>query len=116
MPPRNWVVRVQDILEAINKIGKYTSSMTEEQFYADDRTIDAVIRNFSVIGEAANAIPDDVQKANPAIPWSEIIGMRNIVIHGYHKVSASVVWTSLKSDLPTLEPLLKDLLANNPRP
>lgn len=109
MPPRNWIIRVHDILDAIEKIDRYMSGMTAEQFYADDRTIDAVIRNFSIIGEAANAIPGDVQKANPTIPWSEIIGMRNIVVHGYHKVSLSVVWTSAKNDLPVLVPLLKVL-------
>lgn len=110
MPPRNWAIRVQDILDAIQKIDKYTSGMTEEKFYADEKTIDAVIRNFSVIGEAANAIPDDIQDGNPAIPWSGIIGLRNIVIHGYYKVSISVVWTSLKDDLPGLVPLLKALI------
>jgi uncharacterized protein with HEPN domain len=112
VPPRNWEVRVHDILDAIEKIGKYTSGMTIDQFTVDDKTMDAVLMNFSIIGEAANAIPDDIQVANPVIPWSEIIGMRNIVIHGYFRVSVSVVWTSLKEDLPNLVPLLKALLPN----
>lgn len=112
MPPRNWVIRVQDILDAIGKIHKYTSGMTEDQFAADDKTIDAVIRNFSIIGEAANMIPEDIQNKSTAIPWSEMIGMRNVVVHGYHKVSVSVVWTSIKNDLPSIEPSLKTLLAS----
>ena len=112
MPLRNWDMRVNDILDAIEKISKYTSGMTEAQFYADEKTVDAVIRNFSIIGEAANAVPAEIQSSHPGVPWSELIGMRNIVIHGYFKVSVSIVWTSLKSDLPSLVPLLNGLLSS----
>jgi uncharacterized protein with HEPN domain len=110
VPPRNWIVRIQDILDAIKKIEKYTSGMTQEQFSADEKTIDAVIRNFTIIGEAANGVPEEVQNANPIVPWADIIGLRNIVVHGYHKVSVPVIWTSLKEDLPGLVPVLSTLL------
>lgn len=101
------------MLDAIRKIEKFTLGMTEQQLVTDEKTLDAVLMNFSIIGEAANAIPDAIQHSNPSIPWAEIIGMRNIVIHGYFKVSVSVVWTSLKNDLPNLVPHLKALVTHH---
>lgn len=110
MQPKDWTIRVHDILQAIDKIQRYTANMSELQFSADEKTVDAVVRNFAIIGEAANQIPEAVQKANPNLPWSEMIGMRHIVVHGYHKVSISTVWSTLKDDLPGVVPLIRSLL------
>ena len=83
MPPRNWPLRVDDILEAIARVERYTAGMSLEEFSADDRTIDAVIRNFEIIGEAAGAIDPELRDRHPEIPWREMRGMRNIVAHAY---------------------------------
>jgi uncharacterized protein with HEPN domain len=69
---KKWSFRLQHILHAIEKIQRYTEEHTEESFGSDEKTIDAVIRNFQVIGEAARLIPDNVQSAHPDIPWSDM--------------------------------------------
>ncbi len=106
MPPRTWLIRVSDMLDAIAKIYRYTGGMTFEEFSSDEKTIDAVVRNLGVIGEAARYIPDSVRNGYPEIPWSAIVGMRNFVIHQYSGVSLTTVWATLKDDLPPLEAVL----------
>jgi hypothetical protein len=69
VPPRDWKQRIADILEAIERIQRYTRGMDLDSFSADDRTVDAVVRNITVIGEAARSVPDDVRRAHPEIPW-----------------------------------------------
>ena len=71
-PERNWRMRVDDILTCIRKIKSYTSNMTFEQFDADDKTKDAVIRNFEIIGEAASHIPLEIQDKYPHLDWLDL--------------------------------------------
>ena len=80
---RRWQIRIEHILEAINKIERYTAGLSEEAFANQDMAVDAVIRNFQVIGEAARHIPDDVQARYPEVPWSLMQGMRHILVHDY---------------------------------
>lgn len=72
MPPRIWTIRISDIMESIDKILKYTAGMKYEDFSEDSKTIDAVIRNFIIIGEAANHLPENITEAYPEIPWQDI--------------------------------------------
>ena len=71
MPPRDWTLRIRDILEAVEKIQRYTDGMEYSSFSQDDLTVDAVLRNFSVIGEAARHLPESVAEVHPQIPWAE---------------------------------------------
>jgi len=107
MPPkRGWNLRVTDILESIAKIQGYTEGMDFESFSWDERTVDAVIRHFGVIGEAANHLPESLQTENPGLPIDAMRAMRNFVIHDYFGVSKEIIWKTLKEDLPPLvEPL-----------
>ena len=84
--------------------------MTFEEFRADDKTIDAVVRNFGIIGEAARHVPSHLQKRYPRIPWSQMRGMRNVVVHEYSGVSTRIIWRTVTENLPPLAPLLQDLL------
>jgi uncharacterized protein with HEPN domain len=84
--------------------------MTYEAFTADRKTVDAVIRNLIVIGEAAGRVPDDVALVNPEIPWKDMRDMRNLVIHEYFGVSDKILWDTLQRDLTPLLLLLKPLL------
>jgi len=84
--------------------------MTYEAFTADRKTVDAVIRNLMVIGEAAGRVPDDVALAHPEIPWKDMRDMRNLVIHEYFGVSDKILWDTLQRDLTPLLLLLKPLL------
>ena len=106
-PERQWKFRIAHILDAIEKIFRYTSGMTFEEFAADERTIDAVIRNFLVIGEAARHIPDHVRDATADVPWKLMEGMRHILVHDYETVRLETLWKTIADDLPPLIPNLR---------
>lgn len=76
--------------------------MTLETFREDDKTIDAVLRNLEVIGEAASRIPESIQEKHPELAWLEMRGMRNILVHEYFGVSLAIIWHTLVHDLPPL--------------
>ena len=83
--------------------------MTLEQFVADRKTIDAVVRNIIIIGEAASYLSEDLIESHPDLPWREMRDMRNIVVHEYFGVDNVIVWETLQKNLPPLLPLLKRL-------
>lgn len=86
--------------------------MTFDEFAQDDKTAFAVVRAFEVIGEAAKRIPDQVCEQYPNIPWHEMARMRDKLIHHYFGVDLSVVWKTANEDLPALEPLLAQVVAD----
>jgi uncharacterized protein with HEPN domain len=110
LPPRDWDIRVHDIIAAVEKVVGYTSGMDRTAFKADERTIDAVVRNLIVIGEAAGHVPEDVVTAHPHIPWARMRGMRNLAVHEYFGVDADVLWDTVTVNLPAVLPLLQTLL------
>lgn len=110
MSPREWRHRIEDLLEAIEKIGRYSEGMDFASFQADPKTIDGVLWNFTVIGEAARSVPHRIREKYPEVPWVEMRGMRNFVIHEYAEVSPHIVWDTIRSDLPPLIPLLRAVL------
>jgi uncharacterized protein with HEPN domain len=110
VPHRSWEFRILDIIEAIESVIEYTAEMTYDQFAHDRKTIDAVVRNFIIIGEAANNIPDELIQIHPDIPWREMRDMRNIIVHEYFGVDNLIVWDSLQKDLPPLLTNLKKML------
>lgn len=114
MPSRDWRLRIQDILEAIAEIEDFTEGMTFASFATDKKTIKAVISNISIIGEAARSkhIPTDVQVRHPEIPWDDMRGIRNKVVHEYFRVELEILWETIKHDLPPLVPQLQELLCD----
>ena len=107
---RGWALRVEDILDSIARIQAYTKDMDFDSFAWDERTVDAVIRHFGVIGEAANRFPEELQSTYPHIPWDAMRAMRNFVIHEYFGVSKEILWKTLTEDLPPLVNPLKAML------
>lgn len=101
---------LDDILEAIGKIEKYTAGLDFENFRQDDKTGDAVIRNFLVIGEAVKNIPTGLRTKYPDIPWQIIAGMRDKLIHGYFGIRYDVVWETIELRLPSLRLEIKKIL------
>jgi len=110
VPLRGWELRVADIVDAIESVLDYTEAMTFEQFVSDRKTIDAVIRNFIIIGEAAAHLPEDFVEKHPGLPWREMSDMRNIAVHEYFGVDNRIVWETLKKNLPPILPMLRQLL------
>jgi uncharacterized protein with HEPN domain len=100
---RDWSFRIKDILIAIEKIEHYTKNLTATEFKKNELVIDAVVRNFEIIGEASNNIPFEIQKAHPQIPWREMVAMRNFLIHEYSGVDVSTVWQTAHIHLPALK-------------
>ena len=93
------------IVEAIDRVHRYVADMTETGFLQDEKTQDAVIRNFEVIGEASNNIKKhhpDFARQHPEVPLNFAYEMRNALAHGYFKIDFEVVWTTIYSDLPGL--------------
>ena len=90
MPRRQWKLRIRHILDAIDKIRVYTAGMSLEAFSTNDLVVDAVLRNFMVIGEATRHIPTHVTTAYPQIPWRLRQDMRNVVVHDYPNVSSGL--------------------------
>ena len=110
VPPRNWKIRIADILQCILKIRRFTKGYRFSDFQGDEKTIDSVLRNLEIIGEAARHVPEEVRKRHPELPWAEMLTMRNIVIHEYHGVNLSIIWQTVKEDLPPLVSSLKRIL------
>lgn len=109
LPPRDWRLRIEDILDAAASIEAYIAGLTFEQFQTDRKTVDAVVRNLEVIGEAAKhliAVQDDLPID---VPWADIAGMRNVLIHEYFGVDLAIVWQTATSDLPLLRAKLRPL-------
>ncbi len=106
---KNYRFCLKDILEAANLIEKFVRGMRFEDFLEDKKTSSAVIRQFEIIGEAVKSIPAEIQKQHEGIPWKEIAGMRDRLIHQYMKVDDRVVWDSIQM-LPEIKRVIKKIL------
>lgn len=113
MSSRGVKLYLADILEAIEKIGRYTRGTSFKDFAKDEKTVDAVLRNLAIIGEAAARIPDDYRIASPEVPWQEIVGMRNKVVHEYFGVDAEILWKTITEDLGGLEEQVRSLMVRD---
>lgn len=102
MSKRNPKLLIEDILESCNKILTYTNGMSFEDFANDSKTVDAVIRNFEIIGEAANRLPDNFKDLYPAIDWYKIRGFRNRIVHDYMGIDYQIVRHIIVHDLKNL--------------
>ncbi len=108
MSSRGWILRVQDILRAINSIQQCTTGMTRADFESNETVAQAVLYNLIVIGEAAVNIPTDIQEQLPELPWRLMSNMRNLIAHEYFRVDREIVWDTVQNNLPQLiEPLQK---------
>jgi uncharacterized protein with HEPN domain len=109
MSKREPALLVEDIIESANKILEYTSNLSFQEFTGDSKTIDAVIRNFEIIGEAANRLPEDFKDLHSNIDWHRIRGFRNRIVHHYFGIDYSIVWEIKESFLLNLIITLKSL-------
>lgn len=93
---------IGDMMESCHKILSYTGTMNFEAFLSDPKTVDAVIRNFEIIGEAANRLPKEFKENHSSIDWNRIRGFRNRIVHDYMGIDYEIVWQIKEHFLPLL--------------
>jgi len=103
-------VRLHHMLDAAKEAVSFLAYRTRDELDSDNMLALATVRLLEVIGEAANAVTEETQQKNPQIPWRQIFGTRNRLIHGYYQVDLDIVWQIVKQDLPPLIANLEELL------
>ena len=107
---RNIALYVKDILQYMREAEEFIEGLQYDEFAVDKKTFNAVARAIEVIGEAAKNIPDSVRSRYPAVPWKEMAGMRDKVIHFYFGIDREAVWLVVKERIPSLKPLIVEIL------
>jgi uncharacterized protein with HEPN domain len=97
---------LSDILESIDRVMQYIDGMSLESFSTDQKSIDAVVRNLEIIGEAANRLPDDFKEKYSQVEWHKVVGLRNRIIHDYFGIDLQIIWQIIHTDLPALRKTL----------
>ena len=111
---RNDRVYLTHILEAIKKIDKYTKGLNYAAFLTDDLVQDGVIRQLEIIGEASKKLSVATRTLAPDLPWEDIAGMRDVLMHQYFGVDLSAVWDTVRQDLPTFKDKISNLINSLP--
>lgn len=106
---RNPAERLRDMLDAITAIERYRDR-DRASFERDELLQVWFLRHLQILGEAARGIPEDVRALAPDVPWPNIVGMRNVLVHGYFEIDADIVWAAASRDVPVLKPALRRLL------
>lgn len=113
MSKRDIILLLDDMQQSANKIKRYTENLDFDSFMSDEKTIDAVVRNFEIIGEAANRIDPNFRDSNPEIEWKRIRGFRNRIVHDYFGIDYEIVWTIIESYLDELIDWLDTIIDRN---
>jgi uncharacterized protein with HEPN domain len=107
---RDYILFLEDILNAIEKIERYVNALDYQTFRRNDMVVDAVVRNFEIIGEAVRNVPEEIKKKHPVVEWKEVAGFRNILIHDYFGVDLEAVWDTIAKNIPVLKRHISDVL------
>ena len=110
MPKRDPDLLILDMLEAARKIELFIAGLDHVAFLGDEKTIDAVVRNLEVLGEAARQLPDDFTSRHSNIQWFQISGLRNRIVHDYFGLDLNIIWQIIHHDLPQLKAQLEKLV------
>ncbi len=109
MSGRTEALYLKDIRDAVNNIENYTKEISFKKFAHNQMIIDAVVRNFEIIGEASKNLPKKTKSSRPDIPWEDVAGMRNKIIHEYFGVDLEIIWKTIQEDLPHFKKALKKI-------
>ena len=110
MSERSAELLLEDMLESCERILEYTKGLSFEEFRKNYLVVDAVVRNFTVIGEAAGRIPDDFKRKHTEIDWDRIRGFRNRIVHDYFGIDYQIVWIIIVNNIPELRDLIKKII------
>jgi len=100
MTKRGYRLFIEDMLDSMIQIEEYIHGLDRADFSADKKTIDAVIRNIEIIGEAARNVPENIRNNHPGIPWKQMIGLRNLTIHAYFGIDLDIIWQIASVNIP----------------
>jgi uncharacterized protein with HEPN domain len=110
MSERSAELLLEDMLESCERILEYTNGLSFEKFRKNYLVVDAVVRNFTIIGEAAGRIPDEYKVKHPEIEWDRIRGLRNRIVHDYFGIDYQIVWIIIENNIPELRDLIKKII------
>lgn len=108
---RDVSLYLQDMLDAMLAIESFIEGTSFEEFKDDDKTSSAVVRKLEIIGEAAKQITEDIRNKYPQLPWKEMAGMRDRLIHFYFGIKYELVWHTIKDVIPAVKPVIIEILA-----
>lgn len=111
---RYWVLYLHDILEAIKSIDEFITGMALEDFSRDKKTMSAVRDQIMIIGEAVNHLPDEVLSDYPQVPWRDIVGMRNVLVHSYFRTDPELLFLVATERLSSLAPIITGMIDRYP--
>jgi uncharacterized protein with HEPN domain len=107
---RNHRLYLKDILEAMESIERFVEGMNFDEFIQDDKTASAVVRKFEIIGEATKMIPEFIKEKYPQVPWKDMAGMRDRLIHAYFGTDYTLVWETIKNAIPKTKLIIYKIL------
>lgn len=110
MSSRKTEVYLQDILDSINYIEQYLKGISEEEFYVNAEKQDAILRRLEIIGEAVKNLPLEIRKNYPNVPWRQIAGMRDVIIHEYFGITLEMIWIASTKDIQELKVNVEEII------
>jgi len=109
--PRDVGLYLEDMIEAASRVQEYLRGVSSAQFARDPRTVDAVVRNLEILGEAAKGVPEAMRQRAPTVEWRKIAGLRDVLAHAYFQVDLDIVWDAATNKVPGLVEPVRRLLA-----
>jgi uncharacterized protein with HEPN domain len=113
---RDFRLYLDDMLDAARQVLVYTRTMTCDQFRTNRLVRDAVVLNLQIVGEAASHVPDEVRARHPEVEWRRMVGLRNVIAHGYFALHLETLWDIVENHLPVLLGQVERILAESPEP
>ena len=110
---REWLLYVADMKACCQRVAEYTTGLDRKEFLSRRLVYDATLRNLELLGEAARNVPEEARALAPAIPWRRIVGVRNVLIHGYLGIDDDIIWDIVRNEIEKLLVALEKLEAAN---